>query len=91
MFSPARGEVGSGPMHCVLPRAVQIAHVHDVEASSFEKKDVQHVDIAQLAVADVNERWHAPRKDFSMAQLSETQKAVLEKPDARLALVKGTN
>ncbi len=34
--------------------------------------------------------WYAPRKGFSMAQLSETQKAVIEKLDARIALAKRT-
>jgi hypothetical protein len=33
--------------------------------------------------------WYAPRKNFSAENLSETQKAVLEKLDARIALAKG--
>src|SRR5665213_2076957 len=51
-------EEGSSLMHCVQPREVQISAVHDVEASSFHKKDVQHVDVVYLAIADVNERWN---------------------------------
>jgi hypothetical protein len=32
--------------------------------------------------------WYAPRNNFSMASLSETQKAVIDKLDARIALAK---
>jgi hypothetical protein len=45
-------------MHCIQPREVQISPVHDVETACLDKKDVQHVDIVQLAVADVHERWN---------------------------------
>jgi len=34
------------------------APVHDVETARLDKKNVEHVDIMQLAVADVNERWN---------------------------------
>src|ERR1019366_8894076 len=51
-------EESSSLMHGVQPHEVQIAAVHDLEISRLDKKNVQHVDIVQLAVADVNERWN---------------------------------
>jgi hypothetical protein len=45
-------------MHCIQPREVQIAPVHDVETARLDKKNVEHVDIVQLAIADVNEGWN---------------------------------
>jgi hypothetical protein len=42
----------------VQPHEVQIAPVHDVENVCLDKQNVEHVDIVQLAVTDVNERWN---------------------------------
>ena len=52
----AGDEEGSGLMHSVQPHEVQIAPVHDVETARLDKKDVQHIDIVQLAIADVDKR-----------------------------------
>ena len=49
---------GSGPVHRVQPHEVQIPSVHDVETSRFDKKNVEHVDIVQFAIADGNESWN---------------------------------
>ncbi len=46
---------GSGLMHLVQPREVQVTAVHDVKSPSFDGQDVEHLDIAHLAVADVDE------------------------------------
>ena len=42
-------------MHFVQPGEVQIAPIHDVKSPSLKRQDIEHVDIAHLAVADVNE------------------------------------
>jgi len=44
-----------GLMQRIEPRVVQIAAIHDVESPRLDGQDVEHVDIAQLAVADVDE------------------------------------
>jgi len=51
-------EEGSSSMHCVQPHEVHISAVYDVETASLDKKNVQHADIVQLAIADVDERWN---------------------------------
>ena len=43
-------------MHRIQPREVHIAPVHHVEGTGFDGQDIQHLDIVQLAVADVDER-----------------------------------
>jgi len=48
-------EEGSGLMDRVQPREVQVSPIHDVEISRLHIENVEHVDIVQLAVADVNE------------------------------------
>ena len=32
--------------------------IHDVKAAGFGYQDVEHIDLAHLAVADVNEGWN---------------------------------
>jgi hypothetical protein len=36
---------------------IQISSVHDVKAARFWNQFVEHVDIVQLAVADMNKSW----------------------------------
>jgi hypothetical protein len=45
-------------VHRVQPHEVQIPSVHDVETARLDKKNVEHVDIVQFAIADGNERWN---------------------------------
>ena len=60
-------EESSGLIDGVQPHKVQISPVHDVEAACLDKKNVQHVYIVQLAVADVNECWNrAPQVQQGM-------------------------
>ena len=42
-------------MQHVKPSEVQIAPIHDVDRPGFQHQDVEHIDIAQLAVGDVDE------------------------------------
>ena len=42
-------------MQFVQPGKVQIATIHHVKGTRFDRQDVEHVDIAHLAVADVDE------------------------------------
>ena len=42
------------------PSKIQIAPVHDVEGARFERQDVEHVHIAEFAVADMDERGDCP-------------------------------
>ena len=42
------------------PRKIQIAPVHDMEGVRFERQDVEHVHIAEFAVADMDERGDCP-------------------------------
>ena len=48
---------------------VQITPIHHVIRPRFDGQDIEHLDAAHLAVADVNEGWGAPR------QLRERQHA----------------
>ena len=41
-------------MHRVQPGKVQIAPIHDVKRPSFKRKNIEHVDITHLAVANMN-------------------------------------
>jgi len=45
-------------MHSVQPREVHISPIHDVETARLDKKNIEHVDIVKLAIADVDERWN---------------------------------
>ena len=54
VFFGACDEEGSRLMHCAQSCEVQIVPVHDVETVCLDKKNVQHIDIVQLAVA-----WNA--------------------------------
>ena len=42
------------------PRKIQIAPVHDVEGTGLEWQGIEHIDIAQLAVADMDESGNGP-------------------------------
>jgi len=50
-----RNEEGVSLMQRVQPRKVQIAAIHDVERACFNRKEAEHVDVAHLAIADVDE------------------------------------
>jgi hypothetical protein len=50
---------GSALMHWVKTVEVQIAPIRDAEGPGFYWQDIAHIDIARLAVADVNEAWNA--------------------------------
>src|SRR3990167_4739259 len=45
-------------MQRIESRKVEITAIHDVKGPSLERHDVEHIDIAQLAVADVDEGWN---------------------------------
>ncbi len=60
---------GTSLMHRVQPREVQIAQIHDVEGPGFEGQNIEHIDIAQLAVADVNEAGNGATQIKQRVQL----------------------
>jgi len=45
-------------VHRLQPHEVQVSPIHDVETASLYKKNVEHIDIVQFAIADVNEGWN---------------------------------
>ena len=51
----AGDEEGSGQVQAVQPLEVQIAAVHDIEGAGLGQQLVEHVDIVQFPVGDVNE------------------------------------
>ena len=50
-----RDEEGAGLMQRVQPREVDVAAIHDVEGTGLGKQQIEHVDVVQLAVGDVDE------------------------------------
>ena len=48
-------EEGVGLMHYVQPGEVEIAAIHDVDRPRLQHQQVEHLDIAQLAVGEVDE------------------------------------
>ena len=67
-------EEGSGPVHRVQPHEVQISPVHDGETARLDKKNVEHVDIVQLAVADSGD----------LEQVKKVQMTLLRQSDERV-------
>jgi len=51
----ANDEEGAGGVQGKEPSEVHVAPVHDVERAGFRPQDVEHVDVVQLAVGDVDE------------------------------------
>ena len=51
----AGDEERSGLMHRVQAPEVHVAAIHDVETARLDEQQVEHVDIVQLAIADVDE------------------------------------
>ena len=51
----AGDEEGTGLLQGVQPLEVQIAAIHDVDRSGFRHQHIEHIDIVQLAVGDVDE------------------------------------
>ena len=49
-----RHEKGLRLMHRVKALEIQIAAIHDVEGTRLQRQDVEHVDIARLAVRDMD-------------------------------------
>ena len=43
-------------MQAVQPGEIQEAPIHDIETAGLGDQDVEHVDLVQLAIADVDER-----------------------------------
>ena len=52
----ARHEERTGLMHREEPCEVQIAAIHHIEGTRFDGQNIEHIDVAHLAVADVDER-----------------------------------
>ena len=44
-------------MQGIKTREIQVAAIHDIERTSFDRHEVQHIDFVHLAVADVDKRW----------------------------------
>lgn len=42
------------------PRKIQITAIHDVERARLDRQDIEHVDVPQLAVADMDESGNRP-------------------------------
>ena len=53
-FRP-RDEESTSLMHLVEPSEVEVTAIHDIEGACFEEQQVEHIDLVQLAIADVNE------------------------------------
>ncbi len=62
-------EEGTSLMHRVQPREVQIAPIQMKEDPGFEGKNIEHIDIAQIAVADVNEAGNGATQIEQRVQL----------------------
>ena len=56
-------------MQRVQALEVHVAAVHDVEGTGFECQHVEHVDVVQFAVADVDEGWDRPAQVQQRVQL----------------------
>ena len=41
------------------PGIVQVTAIHDVKSTGFRNQMVEHIDVVQLSVADMNEGWNA--------------------------------
>jgi hypothetical protein len=54
----AGDEERTGLMHRVQAPEVHVAAIHDVETARLDEQQVEHVDIVQLAIADVDEGWN---------------------------------
>jgi hypothetical protein len=65
----ASDKEGSRLLHLVQTREIQIAPIHDVESASFEGQDVEHIDIAHVAIADVNEAGNGATQVQQCVQL----------------------
>lgn len=51
----------------VQPRKVQIPPIHDIKCSSLQGQDIEGVNLVELAVGDVDERWNiAPKIQLGM-------------------------
>ena len=53
----ARHEESARLMQGIKTCEIQVAAIHDIERTSFDWHEVQHVDFVHLAVADVDKRW----------------------------------
>ena len=56
-------------MHREETSEVQIAAIHPIEAASLHRQEIQHVDLVQLAIADVNEGRNRAAKVQQRVQL----------------------
>ena len=56
-------------MQAIQPIEIQVAPVHDVERAGLDGQHVQHVDVAHLAVADVDEGRDGPAQVQQRVQL----------------------
>ena len=83
-------------MYLVKPAEIQVASIHHVKRPRFDGQDVEHVDIAHLAVADVNEsrnratqiqqRVHLHRR-FGAAKRSPVEQAQAQVDGGRVQCV----
>src|ERR1017187_6647077 len=56
----ARDKKRARLMHLIQPGEIQIPAVHHVESTRLDRHDIQYVDVAHFAVAQVNERGDIP-------------------------------
>jgi hypothetical protein len=75
-------------MHRIQQRKIQIATVHDVKRTHLKQQYVQHIDIAHLAVADVNEAGDAAAQVQQSMQLDcslgRAKRCLIEKTQAQV-------
>ncbi len=53
----ARDEESARLMQGIKTCEIQVAAIHDIERTRFDRHEVQHVDFVHLAIADVDKRW----------------------------------
>ena len=78
-------------MHRVQALEVHVAAIHHVEGSGLHGEDVQHIDVVQLAVADVDERGNRPAQVQQGVQLDgglgRSKRRPFEQAQARESMV----
>ena len=68
----ARDEESARLMQSIETGEIQVAAIHYIERTSFDRHEVQHVDFVHLAVADVDKRWDCATQVQQGVQLDRT-------------------
>ena len=84
----SRDEESPDLMQFVQPSEVEIATIHDVKCACLDGQEVQHIDLVQLAVADVDESRNSAAQVQQRVQFdggfSRTKRRPLEQAQAQI-------